>query len=246
MKNIKKYKLAVIVLVSLIIMLLGVLFWNKVIVYQKTNKELTPISEPIDVSDANNIPSVESKLGQPMRISQSYLLRYTTNKSSVWYMSSAKIKSISYNTDEAIVTLVNDDETKILVATISKDKINVKKDDIVNFVGTINLANGGINLSKISKDTINYKDATKINYDDLTNNIKSVLNNQFVISGYMVTDGNKFKLFESKNSYNKSDKVGTYFTLNWKDTFNFTGNANVTVKCYIGDTYKLKDCEILS
>ena len=42
-----------------------------------------------------------------------------------------------------------------------------------------------------------------------------------------------------------NDSVGNYFNLVWKDEFNYTGNANVTVQCNIGDTYKLINCEMI-
>lgn len=245
MEYLNKYKVAIISIVSLIIMLLGVLVCNKIILEQKKEKEMIPISEPIDVSDVNNIKSVEEKFGQPMKITQGYLLKYTTNKSGVWYMSNALINKISYDGDDAIISFISEDGKYSLKGIISKDKIDLKKGDLVNFVGSINFETGGLNLSKVSKENISYKDVTKIEFNELTTNFDKTLSNQFVISGYMVTDGTKYKLFESKNSYNKNDSVGNYFNLVWKDEFNYTGNANVTVQCNIGDTYKLINCEMI-
>lgn len=245
MEFIKKYKVAIISMVALIIMLLGVLVWNKIVDLQKEDKETTNVTEQVDVSDVNNISNVESKLGQPMKITQSYLLRYTTAKSGVWYMSTATVKKISIKNDETIITLVSNDNEYSLNGTIAKEKVDVKKGDVVNFVGTIDFVTGGIDLTKISKDKINYVDVNVIDFSALVDDIRKILKNQFVISGYMVTDGTKYKLFESKTAYNKTDKVGTYFTLEWKDDFNYTGNSDVTVQCYIGDTYKLRDCELM-
>lgn len=245
MEYLKKYRVAIIVIVSLIIMFLGVLFWNKIVSLQKEDKETTQTSKPVDVSDVSNISSVEEKLGQPMKITQNYLLRYTTSKSGTWYMSKASIKKITIKKDEAIITLVSEDNKYSLVGTIAKDKIDLKKGDVVNFVGNVDFVSGGLSLTKITKDSINYVDVNVIEFEALADTLAKVLKNQFVISGYMVTDGNKYKLFESKTAYNKTDKVGTYFNLIWKDDFSFTGNSNVTVQCYIGDTYKLKDCTLL-
>lgn len=245
MEFIKKYKVAIISIVALIIMLLGVLVWNKIVDLQKEDKETTNVTEQIDVSDVDNIINVESKLGQPMKITQSYLLKYTTAKSGVWYMSTATVKKISTKNDEAIITLVSEDNEYSLNGTIAKDKVDVKKGDVVNFVGTVDFVTGGIDLTKISKDKINYVDVNVIDFSALVDDIGKILKNQFVISGYKVTDGNKYKLFESKTAYNKTDKVGTYFTLEWKDEFSYTGNSDVTVQCYIGDTYKLRDCELM-
>lgn len=245
MECLNKYKIAIISIVALIIMLLGVLVWNKIIIEQNKEKEMTPISEPIDVSDVNNISSVEEKFGQPMKITQNYLLKYTTNKSGVWYMSKALVKNISYDGDNAIITFISEDEEYSIKGTIAKDKVDFKKGDLVNFVGSVEFSNRSLNLSNVSKNDIGYKDVSMINFNDLVISIDKALNNQFIISGYMVTDGSKYKLFESKNSYNKNDSVGNYFTLVWKDDFNYTGNANVTVQCYIGDTYKLINCEMM-
>lgn len=245
MEFIKKYKVAIISIVCLIVMVLSVLVWNKIVDLQKEDKKTTKVTEQIDVSDANNIVNVESKLGQPMKITQGYLLKYTTAKSGVWYMSTATVKKISTKSDEAIITLVSDDNKYSLNGSIAKDKVSVTKGDVVNFVGTVDFVTGGINLTKISKDKINYVDVNEIEFNTLVDDIGKILNNQFVINGYMVTDGTKYKLFESKTAYNKTDKVGTYFTLEWKDEFSYTGNSDVTIKCYIGDTYKLRECELV-
>ena len=69
--------------------------------------------------------------------------------------------------------------------------------------------------------------------------------NIFVIDGYMITDKDRYKLFESKTDYEEDSSVGTYFTIGWKDKFEFTGNANVTLECKINGTYKLKDCVLV-
>ena len=61
----------------------------------------------------------------------------------------------------------------------------------------------------------------------------------------MITDKARFKLYESKPAYEEDSSVGTYFSINWKDKFNYTGNANVTLECKINGTYKLKDCSLV-
>lgn len=133
----------------------------------------------------------------------------------------------------------------MLKGFIQADKCIVKKGDIVNFVGTIDLETGSIELSRVSLEEIDYKSVTGIEINELIDNIKAVKNNYFVVSGYMVTDSDKYKLFESKSSYLKDKNVGTYFYLNWKDKFNYTGNQEVKVKCKILDTYKLNYCELM-
>lgn len=241
----KKYKskviISIIVLVLAIAIIGGLYIFNKI--KENENENYSP--SLIDVGDINNVPSVDSKLGETMKITHNYLLSYTTKKSSIWYMSSATIKKIKDDGNYATITLVNEDGSKTLVATIDKDKVDVKKGDTINFVGTIDLENGYLVLSRISKDLINYNSVTKIEFTELVDNIDKLLNNYFVVSGYMITDDDKYKLYDSKTSYQNGDNFGNYFNLIWKDTFNYTGNANVTVMCKIGDTFKLVECELV-
>lgn len=226
-------------IILIMILVLGIILF---FVFKDFNKEEEKPTY-VDTSDVNNVPDVEKRLGNIMKITQNYLLTYTKNKSSIWYMSSAKVKNIKIKDSDAYITLSDDNKT--LKAWIEADKVNIKKDDIINFVGTIELSDGSLKLSKISVDSINYKNVTEIIFSDLVDNINLVLDNKFVIDGYMITDGSKYKLYSSKNSYESNPSVGNYFTLIWKDKFNYTGNANVTVQCSIGDTFKLRDCELL-
>ena len=61
----------------------------------------------------------------------------------------------------------------------------------------------------------------------------------------MFTDNNQYKLYDSKEKYKKDKSSGSYFLIDWKDKFNYTGNTRVTLKCLIDDTYKLKNCEMV-
>lgn len=242
----KKHKVAIICLGALIIMIAGVFFWNKIALLQKQDKEEdNNNSVPVDVSDANNIPSVEEKLGSDMKITQGYLLNYTRNKSSVWYMSSAKVKKIAKDGSFSIITLSGDTGSKTLKATIESSKVDIKKGDKVNFVGTVNLDEGSIELSKISKDDIDYNSVTEILFDDLVENIKLIKSTYFIVNGYMVTEGDVYKLYESKDTYKKNKSAGNSFLISWKDDFGLTGNALVTIKCLLDDTYKLNECVLI-
>ncbi len=241
MKFFNKYKTVIISIICLIIMLAFVVLWNMIIV--KNDKESE--NSNIDLGRVNNVSSVESKLGEDIKITQNYLLTYTSNKASIWYMSSAYVKAIKYDEMDAIITLTDSESGNTKISgTIDKDKCDVKSGDIVNFVGTIDLSTGMIELTKISNDTIDYKNVTEIDFKDLVNNIQKVKSNYFIVIGYMVTDGDKYKLFDSKEDYSKNNNAGTYFLLNWKDAFMYTGNQKVTVKCLIEDTYKLNMCEL--
>lgn len=203
------------------------------------------INAGIDISDVNNIESVEARLEYKMKITQGYLLTYTTNKSGVWYMSSALVNNIKIDDEVAYITLSNQNKTHTLIAEIDSSKVTIKNGDYVNFVGTVDLETGNIELAKLSKETIKYNDVTEIEFSKLVDNIKTIKDNIFVINGYMVTDGNKYKLYDTKTAYQDNKNVGNYFTIVWKDKFNYTGNANVTLECILNGTYKLKDCILI-
>ena len=217
-----------------------------IIAVSKNNKveEDNPNIE-VDLTDVNNVEAVESRLDYKMKISQGYLLTYTTNKSGIWYMSSALVDTVKVDGTLAYVTLTNESKSHKLVTEIATNKVNVKSGDTVYFVGTVDLETGNIELAKLSKDIINYSNVTEMEFTKLVDNIKLVKDNVFVISGYMITDKDRYKLFESKIDYEEDSSVGRYFTITWKDKFNMTGNANVTLECKLNGTYKLKECSLV-
>ena len=217
-----------------------------IITVSKNNKveEDNPNIE-VDLTDVNNVEAVESRLDYKMKISQGYLLTYTTNKSGIWYMSSALVDKVKVDGTLAYVTLTNESKSHKLVTEIATNKVNVKSGDAVYFVGTVDLETGNIELAKLSKDIINYSNVTEMEFTKLVDNIKLVKDNVFVISGYMITDKDRYKLFESKIDYEEDSSVGRYFTITWKDKFNMTGNANVTLECKLNGTYKLKECSLV-
>ncbi len=245
MKFIKKNKVVIISVLFLIIMLSAVLIWNSII--SKQNEEKNVNSDNfVDVGKVNNISNVEAKLGEDIKITQDYLLNYTSSKASVWYMSKGYVKNIKVSGSDAILTLSEDKDSKvILYGSIDKNKCDVKVGDTINFVGTIDLKTNIIELSKISINDIDYKNVSKISLNDLVTNIEKVKDNYFIVIGFMVTDENKYKLFDSKEAYTEDSSAGNYFLLNWKDEFLYTGNQKVTVKCKIEDTYKLNMCELI-
>lgn len=245
MEFMKKHKIILIMFLVLILLVGAIVAWFKII-EKETSDDVDNINNnQIDLSDVNNVESVESRLDYKMKITQGYLLTYTTNKSGIWYMSSAVVNKIKIDGTEAYITLTNKEKTHKIIAEIESNKVNIKTGDTINFVGTVDLETGNIELAKISKDTINYNNVTEIEFSKLVDNIKLVKENIFVIDGYMITDKDRYKLFESKNDYEKDSSVGTYFTITWKDKFELTGNANVTLECKINGTYKLKDCSLV-
>ena len=243
MEFIKQHKIELIVLLSIILLVGALVAWVKIV-----NKDETMDNEEyplVDVSDVNNVDAVEARLDYKMKISQSYLLTYTTNKSGIWYMSSAIVSKIKIDGTDAYITVTNSDKTHSMILEIESNKVNVKKGDTINFVGTVDLETGNLELAKLSIDTINYSNVTEMEFTKLVGNIKLVKDNVFVINGYMITDKDRFKLFESKSSYEENSSVGEYFTITWKDKFNYTGNANVSLECKLNGTYKLKDCVLV-
>ena len=245
MEFIKTYKKEIIFFSIFFLIILAIAGWFYFVIYLGDKEVEEKTNQGFDLSDVNNVDAVESRLDYKMKISQGYLLTYTTNKSGIWYMSSAIVSKVKLDGTDAFITLTNDDKTHKLIAEISSDKVNVKKGDSINFVGTIDLETGNIELAKISKDTINYKNVKKMEFTKLVDNIKKVKDNIFVISGYMITDGDRYKLFESKTSYKENNNVGEYFTISWDKEFNYTGNANVTLECKLNGTYKLKECSLV-
>ena len=236
----KKFNPLIIIL--LIVLLLGIFF---VVIIKEKKKDTKEEEQPveIDVSDANNVPSIDSKLGlEDIKITHGYLLSYTKRKSGIWYRSNGRVKSIKYDGNIAIITLTDDDND--IVCHISKDRVNVKKGDHVYFVGTIDISDEVLNLARIDTEEINYNSATDIEFTELSLNMYNLKNTYFIVSGYMVTVTDKYKLYASKEAYKKEETVGNYFLIEWRGDFNYTGNQYVTLKCSIGDTYKLVGCSI--
>lgn len=240
----KKTKLFIFCSISIVLMIFLVVIFN--FVFKKDDdKLLTKINNySEDIGDYNNVSSIDAKLGdEDIKVTQSYLLNYTIKKGGTWYLSNGVVRSIKKISNECIINVSNEEQS--LNLTIDSSKCSVKRNDKVNFVGTIDIETGNLLLSRISTDEINYSSAINLNLNELINNINLVRNSYFVINGYMVTDGDKYKLYDSKESYIDNPDVGNYFNLNWKDNFGYTGNSDVTVRCNILDTFKLHNCELI-
>lgn len=240
----KKTKLFIFCSVSIVLMIFLVVIFN--FSFKKDDdKLLTKINNySEDIGDYNNVSSIDAKLGdEDIKVTQSYLLNYTIKKGGTWYLSNGVVRSIKKISNECIINVSNEEQS--LNLTIDSSKCSVKRNDKVNFVGTIDIETGNLLLSRISTDEINYSSAINLNLNELINNINLVRNSYFVINGYMVTDGDKYKLYDSKESYIDNPDVGNYFNLNWKDNFGYTGNSDVTVRCNILDTFKLHNCELI-
>lgn len=246
MEETNNKRVLIICLVSIAVMIGGVFFWNYISKKQVLSNNSINKQENVDIDDVNNIESVEKKLGEDIKITAGYFLNYTIKKSGVWYMSKGIVDRIENNGSKVIIRIKSDKNSdKYLKGTINKDKCKVKVNDSVYFVGTINLEDSSINLTKISVDAINYKNVTEVNIDELIDNINLVKSNYFIVNGYLVTEGDKYLLYDTKNDYLEANNYGNYFTITWKNEFPYTGTQNVSVKCKIQDTYKLNECELV-
>ncbi len=241
----KKNKRYYIVLVVSILIIIGVVIGGSILSKKKTQEVDT--KQLVDVDDADNVSVVDEKLKQgDYRVTQKYLLNYTTHKGNVWYSSKALVTKIKYNGNNAVITLVDQKNKKNkILGYITKDEVKVKKNDKVFFVGSIDLSDGNINLAKISKEEIDYLNVVEIEYNDLYDNIYYLKNTYVYVSGYMVTDGPEYKLYDSKENYKQDEEKGNFFLLSWSKDFKYTGNAQVLLRCFIGDRYKLIGCELM-
>lgn len=195
-----------------------------------------------DYSDVSNVSVIDNKLGKDIKITQSYLMKYTINKTGIWYMSYGVISKINI-TDKSIIYTFKDGKNSIN-GNIAKTDNVYEKGSKVYFVGNINLSNGELNLSNISYDKIEYSTGINIGLKELVEHINIVRNTDFLVQGYMVTDGKEYKLFDSKKDYQKNNIAGNYFLLSMDKSFNYTGNANVTLRCNINGLFNLRNCSL--
>lgn len=236
----ENFKIAVGCVIALIVMFLGVIFFNHVV---KKDNEPEQVIEKHDISDYNNVPTIDKKLGEDIKITQSYLLTYVTKKSGYWYESHGTVTKIVTDQENTFITIRDDNES--VVGIIDNSKLSVKIGDEVNFVGSIDLKNGYLKLSKITTDSINYNSSTKISINELAENIRLVKSTYFIVNGYLVTEGSDYKLFSSKEDYKDNNVAGHYFRISWDGKFEYTGNQEVDIKCNIGSTYTLENCTLI-
>lgn len=231
-----KLKGIIVIFVAAIIVGFGLLFFLN----SDDNKKDVPVID--DFSDVSNVSIIDAKLGNDVKITQSYLMKYTINKTGVWYMSYGTIKDIKV-TDKSIEYIFSDGK-KSIKGSIAKSDSIYEKGTNVYFVGTINLNNGNVNLSTVSVEKPEYTTPVEMDLSEFIEHIYSVLNTDFLVQGYMVTDNDEYKLFDSKSKYKDNSKAGSYFLLSMDKSFNYTGNANVTLRCNIAGTYKLNNCKL--
>ena len=231
-----KLKGIIVIFAAAIIVGIGLIF------FLNSNDELEDVPIDNDYSDVSNVSVIDAKLGSDIKITQSYLMKYTINKTGVWYMSYGSISKIKV-TDKSIEYTFTDGNNSIK-GSIAKSNGIYEKGSKVYFVGTINLGDGSINLSTVSDEKINYSTPVEMELSEFIEHINNVRNTNFLIQGYMVTDEEEYKLFDSKSKYQSNSEAGNYFLLSMDKSFNYTGNANVTLRCNIDGTYKLRNCKL--
>ena len=229
-------------LVIVILLIVGLGIWFVSVCFSdKKTEENNPIVDN-DYSDVTNVPVIDKKLGNDVKITQSYLMKYTINKTGIWYMSYGKISNVKVTKNSIIYTF--SDGRNSIDGSISKSDGIYEKGNNVYFVGTINLSDGIINLSTVSMEEINYSSPVNIEISELIKHVNDIRDTDFLIQGYLVTDNNEYKLFDSKDDYKDDSSAGNYFLLSMNKDFNYTGNAFVTLRCNIDGTYKLRNCSL--
>lgn len=231
-------------IVIIILIIIGFGMWFFFIKDDK-NKSNYENETSYDMSDVSNVPVVDKKLGNDIEITQSYLMNYTIHKAGMWYMSEGYVTNIKINNESIIYSISNYDNSNSIKCSIVDDGTRYKIGDKVYFVGTINLSNGMLNLSTISNEGIDYSSPVEKELGELIDHINNIRNTNFIIDGYIVTDDKEYKLFDNKNDYLVDDSAGTYFLLSMDESFNYTGNANVTLSCNIDGTYNLRNCKLV-
>lgn len=238
----KKNLIILIVSLLIIILVVGI----GIAISNKKDNELDNTNTEIKIEDVDNVSLVDEKLKEgDYRVTQAYLLNYTRRKGSVWYRSEGIVTKIKYDGTSATVTITSpDNKSKKVIANIDKDNLNVKEKDHVHFVGTIDMRDGTINLAKISKEEIDYNNIVDITLAELDDNIYYLKNTYVIVSGYMITVADKYKLYSSKTEYKKDEEANNYFLIEWQNEFSYTGTSEVLLRCFIGDRYKLIGCEL--
>ncbi len=237
-----KINLAIFI-IAVIIIVLVVIFGNSI---SKKQEARSNSIEEVDVEEVDNVSIVDEKLkAGDYRVTQPYLFNYLTKKSALWYSSNGKVDSIKKKGSSyyIVVTGLKDKNKKITLVSDTKVK-NINKKDKVYFVGSIDIESERIQLTKLSKEEIDYSSVEEISLEDLYDNIYYIKNTYVLVSGYMVTEGTNYKLFARKADSKKEETIINYFNINWADDFNLTGNKDVVVKCFIGDRYSLIGCEL--
>ena len=242
----KDSKKSLIILIVTVLIIIVVLVLSNVMSNKKKEENTDSGIDVVDYNEVDNVAVVDEKLKEgDYRVTQGYLLNYTKRKSNTWYSSYGIILDYKVKNKDVIITLGQEKSTNKIIAHIDQEYFNFKKKDKVYFVGTIDLVDGSLNLSRISKEEIDYNNVVELPFNDLYMNIYYLKNTYVIVSGYMITAAAEYKLYESKESYKKDETLGTYFYLEWADKFNYTGTSNVLVKCFIGDRYKLIGCELI-
>lgn len=238
----EKFKVALVIIIAAVLMIVGLIFFNNISAQYAEDKNKNTVKD--DYSDVTNVPVIDAKLGSDIEITQSYLMKYTINKIGVWYLSEGYVSKVKDTDKSTIYTITTKDKKYKIQGSIGKDNQVYKKGDYVYFVGTINLSSGTLNMSMISNEDITLSSPERMELDKLVKHIDEVRTTEFIVQGYFVTEGEIFKLFEDKTAYKENGQTSNYFLLEMDESFNYTGNAFVKLRCNINGTYSLNNCNL--
>ena len=234
----EKFKVTLVIVIASILMIIGLVFFNHI--SKQYAEDKNKVKD--DYSDVTNVPIIDAKLGSDIEITQPYLMKYTINKIGIWYLSEGYVSKVKSTDKSTIYTITSKDKKYKVEGSIGKDNDVYKKGDYVYFVGAINLSSGSLNMSMISNEKISLSTPEQVKIEDLAQHIEEIRTTEFIVQGYMVTDNEEYKLFESKTEYKKDAQAGNYFLLEMDKSFNYTGNAFVKLRCNINGTYNLNNC----
>lgn len=235
-------RVPIFIICFLLFCFMNIFIFNKIADKQYGEKKLESIQKE-EVSDYNNVSIVDAKLGNPYSITTGYLKTYATKKSGIWYQSKALVQSVSVKNNITTIILRQENSQEQKLVANYYEKSDIKKGDFVSFVGTIKFEDSSLHLSKISKDEITYQDVTILPFEDLYENITLLAKQEFVINGFLVTEGNRYLLYDSKEEY-QNRNTGNYFILHFETDFSYTGNQSVKVSCLLENSYTLKNCNL--
>ena len=146
-----------------------------------------------------------------------------------------EVSRIGRNTLEALKTIeiLNEHKVNLYFANYGIETLlpNAEVNPIARLLLTICLE-----ISSYERNLIRYR--MKAGYEDYLKKRKENPNLRLGRQGY-VKDEKSYK-----EDYKEEEVQSIPFEIEWASTFNYTGNANVTLKCLIGSTYKLKDCTL--
>lgn len=228
-------------LLFLLFCIFSLFLFNKIADKQYGKKEISETNTN-PVLDYNNVTIVDSKLGSPYSITVGYLKNYAKKKSGIWYQSEAFVERIQKSQGITTFTLRDIIDKEIKIQATSSTSFDVKENDIVQFVGTLRLDDFSISLAKISKEEIEYQDATKVSFSDFFTTISLLEKQEFLIHGYLVKEDDSYYLYDSVEDYQTHSNKN--FLVHWEKEISPEDIENKQISCQLQNSYTLKNCKL--